>query len=92
MPVPPPPSDTGSPGTLLTSVGTGVMDFFFEPVKGMTKSPDAVLRGVLKGTGSLVQNTVHGTCSSVSRPAGLGPHPLVRFLIPTAVGRGPATG
>ena len=57
----------GSPGSLVYSVGTGITDFFFEPAKGMTKSPDAFLKGVVRGTGSLLQHTVHGTCHSASQ-------------------------
>ena len=38
----------GSPVGLLSSLGSGVADFFFEPAKGMTESPQEFMEGVLK--------------------------------------------
>jgi len=68
----------GNPVGLFSNVGTGVMDFFYEPAQGIIQSPQAFAKGLAKGTSSLVKNTVYGTFNSVSKIAG-------------AIGKGVAT-
>jgi len=68
----------GNPVGLFSNVGTGVMDFFYEPAQGIIESPQAFAKGLAKGTSSLVKNTVYGTFNSVSKIAG-------------AIGKGVAT-
>ncbi len=50
----------GNPVGVLSQLGTGVWDFFYEPAEGLTHSPYAFGRGVAKGTLSLVSNTASG--------------------------------
>lgn len=68
----------GNPVGLFTNIGTGVMDFFYEPAQGIIESPQAFAKGLAKGTSSLVKNTVYGTFNSVSKVVG-------------AIGKGVAT-
>ena len=60
----------GNPVGLFTNIGTGVMDFFYEPAQGIIESPQAFAKGLAKGTSSLVKNTVYGTFNSVSKVVG----------------------
>jgi len=55
---------------LFSNISTGVMDFFYEPAKGVIESPEAFAKGLAKGTSSLVKNTVYATFSSVSQVVG----------------------
>ena len=48
----------GNPISLFKHLGTGVRDFFYEPVSGLRSG--FFLRGILNGTTSLFQNTVVG--------------------------------
>ncbi len=50
----------GDPVGALSQLGTGVWDFFYEPAEGLLHSPYAFVRGVAKGTLSLVSNTAGG--------------------------------
>lgn len=57
----------GNPIGLFNNLGTGVFDFFYEPAQGMIKGPVSAGKGFLKGTRSLVANTVQGTFGTVSK-------------------------
>jgi vacuolar protein sorting-associated protein 13A/C len=57
----------GNPLGLVSNLGTGVMDFFYEPSKGIIESPEAFAAGLGKGTLSLIRNSVYGTMNSVSK-------------------------
>jgi len=81
----------GNPMSFVSSLGTGVIDFFYEPAQGLVKvckyhnrcnlsrfvlmmdiypvkqSPKAFVRGVVKGTSSLVTNTTSGFLSVAGR-------------------------
>lgn len=57
----------GNPSQLLSSLGTGVRDFFYEPAMGIVKSPTALGVGVVKGTLSLVSHTTSGVFSFASK-------------------------
>ncbi|CAN0497574.1 unnamed protein product, partial [Ectocarpus sp. 12 AP-2014] len=50
----------GDPVGVLSQLGAGVKDFFYEPAEGLMKSPTAFGKGVAKGTMSLVGNTTSG--------------------------------
>ncbi len=50
----------GDPVGVLSQLGTGVWDFFYEPAEGLMHSPFAFGLGVAKGTLSLVSNTASG--------------------------------
>ncbi|CAG9311707.1 VPS13_6 [Blepharisma stoltei] len=56
----------GNPIGLLNNLGTGVFDFFYEPALGIVQGPISAGKGLLKGTHSLVKNTVQGTFGTVS--------------------------
>lgn len=57
----------GNPIGLLNDLGTGVVDFFYEPAQGMVNGPISATEGLIKGTGSLIKNTVSGTFGTVSK-------------------------
>ena len=60
---------------LLGGIGTGVMDFFYEPAKGLTESPAAFGKGLAKGSMALVKGTigsVFGAASKITNAAGKG--------------------
>ena len=60
----------GNPSELLASLGTGVQDLFYEPAKGLVKSPSDFGRGVAKGSLSLLKNTFGGLLGAASRITG----------------------
>jgi hypothetical protein len=65
----------GNPLSFASSLGTGVIDFFYEPAQGLVKSPRAFVRGVVKGTSSLVTNTTSGflgVAGKISKSIGTG--------------------
>lgn len=45
----------GSPVNFVSTLGTGVYDFFHEPLAGIVKSPQDFGAGVVKGSKSLVK-------------------------------------
>jgi len=57
----------GNPNQLISSLGTGVRDFFYEPALGIVKSPQALGLGLAKGTLSLVSHTTSGVFSFTSK-------------------------
>jgi vacuolar protein sorting-associated protein 13A/C len=59
----------GNPIGLVSSLGTGVRDFFFEPAHALITNPTEIRkigRGVVKGTMSLVSNVSGGTIGTLS--------------------------
>jgi len=60
----------GSPVSLVSNLGTGVYDFFYEPANGLVKSPLAFGEGLAKGTESLFRNTLTGVFNSTSKITG----------------------
>jgi len=60
----------GNPVGLFSNISTGVMDFFYEPAKGIIQSPQAFAKGLAKGTSSLVKNTMYATFDSMSKIVG----------------------
>jgi len=60
----------GSPVSLVSNIGTGVHDFFYEPAQAIVTSPAEFGKGVAKGTTSLVKNSVVGIFNSTSKFAG----------------------
>lgn len=60
----------GSPVALVSNLGTGMYDFFYEPAKGIIKSPKDFKAGVAKGTRSLVKNSVFGIFNTASKISG----------------------
>ncbi|KAJ3205144.1 hypothetical protein HDU82_005381, partial [Entophlyctis luteolus] len=61
----------GNPVGLFNNVGSGVKDFFYEPMQGfeITRPQDFGI-GVAKGTSSLVKKTVYGLSDTLSKFTG----------------------
>jgi hypothetical protein len=60
----------GNPIGLIDKLGSGVMEFFSEPYKGMLKGPGEFVEGVSKGVRALVGNVISGSFGSVSKITG----------------------
>ena len=60
----------GSPIALINNLGTGVLDFFYEPAKGFVHGPEDFARGVAVGTMSLLKSSVYGVFNSVGQMTG----------------------
>lgn len=60
----------GNPVGLIDKLGTGVLEFISEPVKGVIKGPKAFAEGITKGIRSLVGNIVAGSFGSISKITG----------------------
>ena len=60
----------GSPIALINNLGTGVLDFFYEPAKGFIHGPEDFARGVAAGTMSLLKSSVYGVFNSVGQMTG----------------------
>jgi vacuolar protein sorting-associated protein 13A/C len=50
----------GNPVSTVSHLGSGVSDFFYEPLEGLMVSPAAFGHGLLKGSTSLLRNSVTG--------------------------------
>ncbi|XP_049849223.1 uncharacterized protein LOC126318273 [Schistocerca gregaria] len=57
----------GNPVSLVSNLGTGVRDFFYEPAMGIVESPSAFGRGLAKGTKSLLLKTLYVLFDTTSR-------------------------
>lgn len=68
----------GNPIALISSLGVGVRDFFYEPAHALITSPTElgkIGKGFVKGTASLVSNTtvgMIGTSTTITRSIGRG--------------------
>ena len=60
----------GNPIGLFNNLGTGFMDLLYEPVQGMTHGPLEAGKGLVKGAGSFLKNSVSATFGTVSKLAG----------------------
>ena len=60
----------GNPLGLIDKLGTGVFEFFSQPIKGLMKSPQDFAQGVGKGVKSLVSGVITGSVGSVSKVTG----------------------
>uniref|UniRef100_A0A6B2L1W7 Uncharacterized protein n=1 Tax=Arcella intermedia TaxID=1963864 RepID=A0A6B2L1W7_9EUKA len=60
----------GSPISFVADLSDGVADFFYEPAKGMTLSPEEFLKGIGKGSFSLVRNSIFSLFGSASKITG----------------------
>lgn len=56
----------GKPAGLYKNIGSGVQDFFYEPLSGLMESPLSFARGLTKGTGSLISGVAGGVVSSTA--------------------------
>jgi hypothetical protein len=65
----------GNPVSLVSTLGTGVYDFFYEPANALVRSPRDFGAGLVKGTSSLVKHAVYGlfdTASKITGSVGMG--------------------
>ena len=60
----------GNPIGLVDKLGTGVLEFFNEPMQGLLKGPEEFVGGIGKGVKSLTTNVVSGSMESVSKITG----------------------
>jgi len=60
----------GNPVQLVGNLGEGVMDFFYEPAKGLVTSPQDFGRGLARGTTSLLKHTLTGIFGAASKVTG----------------------
>uniref|UniRef100_A0A6B2L199 Intermembrane lipid transfer protein VPS13-like C-terminal domain-containing protein n=1 Tax=Arcella intermedia TaxID=1963864 RepID=A0A6B2L199_9EUKA len=60
----------GSPISFVTNLSDGVKDFFYEPAKGITLSPEEFVKGVGKGSLSLLRNSIFGLFGSAAKITG----------------------
>jgi vacuolar protein sorting-associated protein 13A/C len=56
----------GNPVSLISGLGTGVKDFFYEPAQGLVRSPRDFGKGLARGTTSLVGNSVASVFNTAS--------------------------
>jgi len=57
----------GSPVSLVSNLGTGVKDFFFEPAKGLVKGPKEFGKGLAKGSSSLAKKSIFGIFNTAEK-------------------------
>ena len=57
----------GNPVGFMNTIGTGMNDFWYEPRNGFMRGPREGAIGVVRGTQSLVKNTVVGSVGSIGR-------------------------
>jgi hypothetical protein len=57
----------GAPLSLVSSLGTGVYDFFYEPAQGLVSSPKDFGEGIAKGTSSLLKKSVFGVFNTATK-------------------------
>ncbi len=65
----------GNPVNLVSGLGSGVKDFFYEPAQGLVSSPKEFGTGLYKGSASLVKNVgagVFGAASKITSSVGRG--------------------
>lgn len=60
----------GNPVGLIDRLGSGVVDFFYQPAQGLVKSPQDFGKGLAKGSISLVTNTISGVFNTASKITG----------------------
>jgi hypothetical protein len=60
----------GNPVSFVSNLGTGVKDFFYEPAKGMVKSPEEFGKGLAKGTSSLIKKSTYALFDTASKLTG----------------------
>jgi hypothetical protein len=60
----------GNPIDAISYLGTGVKDFFYAPAEGLMQSPAAFGRGLVRGSESLLRNSVISLFGAVSKVTG----------------------
>ena len=57
----------GNPVDLFNSLGNGLVDFIEKPIEGFVQGPLEGGKGIIKGTESLLKNTLVGTVRTLNR-------------------------
>ena len=57
----------GNPNQLYNNLEEGILDFYEKPLEGFIQGPLEGGKGIIKGTGSLVNKTIKGVSTSVSK-------------------------
>lgn len=57
----------GNPVGLFSDLDTGIYDLFYEPIEGITKSPEDFTTGLAKGSISFLKHSLHGTFNTASK-------------------------
>ncbi|KAL8020031.1 putative vacuolar protein sorting-associated protein [Plasmopara halstedii] len=60
----------GNPVGLVTNLGVGVKDFFYEPAAGLVTSPQEFILGLSRGTTSLFTHSLYGAFNAASKVTG----------------------
>jgi vacuolar protein sorting-associated protein 13A/C len=60
----------GNPVALVSNLGDGVFDFFYEPMQGLMKGPEEFGYGVAKGSASLLSHSLGGVFGAASSATG----------------------
>jgi hypothetical protein len=60
----------GNPVSLVSGVGSGVKDFFYEPAQGLVSSPKDFGTGLVKGSASLLRSVTTGLFGAASKVTG----------------------
>ncbi|KAF1791558.1 Vacuolar protein sorting-associated protein 13, C-terminal [Phytophthora cactorum] len=60
----------GNPVGLVTNLGVGVKDFFYEPAAGLVTSPQEFVLGLSRGTTSLFTHSLYGAFNAASKVTG----------------------
>ncbi|KAH7468699.1 putative vacuolar protein sorting-associated protein 13A [Phytophthora ramorum] len=60
----------GNPVGLVTNLGVGVKDFFYEPAAGLVTSPQEFVLGLSRGTTSLLTHSLYGAFNAASKVTG----------------------
>ena len=59
----------GAPADFITNVGTGVRDFFYEPINGAVHGPKQFIEGLEAGTSSLARGVFVGVVRGAAKDA-----------------------
>jgi vacuolar protein sorting-associated protein 13A/C len=57
----------GNPINTVSNLGTGIKDFFYEPLHGILLGPEEFKKGLSKGAKSLLKGTVYGLFNASSK-------------------------
>jgi hypothetical protein len=57
----------GNPISIMSNIGTGVKDFFYEPIAGIVHGPKEFGKGITKGSKSLAKKSVYSLFSGGSK-------------------------
>jgi hypothetical protein len=57
----------GNPIKFTKDILTGVKDFYYKPIEGFVEGPLEGIKGLIKGSESLIEHTIHGLAGGTSR-------------------------